>query len=192
MDSIILIRHGQSTANIQRIVSCDNEGYPLTDLGRKQADSIGSQLEGAAVDGIISSPVQRARETSSIIADHLRMPFEIDDRIRESDIGRFNNFKVNGLPPVTHKDLGLETWESHVERFLSLIDSKSGRYVLVSHAYPIRAILCHYLGLGEHESLGIEVRNATATVVDISSRKVLCIGSVFLSPRVSDYLGEPY
>ncbi|HKJ96494.1 MAG TPA: histidine phosphatase family protein [Thermoplasmataceae archaeon] len=188
MDSIILVRHGQSTLNVQRVISCDHEGYPLTHVGGGEVEYLSSQLTGIRLSGILSSPVLRARQTSEIISRALQRDYEVDDRIRESGLGKYNNFKITGMPPLSHEELGMESWESHIERFLSLIDSRSGRHILVSHAYPIRAILSHYLGLGEHESLGIEVRNATASVIDVENRIVLSIGSSIISGRVLEFL----
>ncbi len=188
MDSVVLVRHGQSTVNVQKVISSDYDGYPLTSVGTRQAEYLARQLAGASVSGIISSPVLRARQTSAIISKELNIGYGVDDRIRESGMGRFNNFKITGLPRLSHQELGMEPWESHIERFLSLIDETGGRHILVSHAYPIRAILCHYMGLNEHESGGIEVKNASATVIDIENEKILCIGSTVLSERVVDFL----
>lgn len=190
MDSVILIRHGQSTANVQRIISSDYDVFPLTEKGVLQTDSMASQLEGARIDGIVSSPVLRAKETSGIIAKRLGINFEVEERIRESGLGKYNNFKLSDLPSKSHKELGMESWESHIERFLSFIGSRKGRHILVSHAYPIRAITSHYLGLGEHESYGIEVRNATATVIDLESNEILCVGSALLSRRVLNFISS--
>lgn len=152
MDSVILVRHGLSTVNIQKIISSDNEGYPLTETGKFQVRRIAEQLAGKSIDGIISSPVLRTRETSGIISGILKMEYQVDDRVRESGMGRYNNFKITGLPRISHEKLGMELWESHIERFLSLIGEKKGRHIIVSHAYPIRAILSHYMGLNEEES----------------------------------------
>lgn len=188
MDSVILIRHGQSTVNIQKVVSSDNEGYPLTETGVIQTESISSQLSGISVDGIFSSPVLRTRQTSQIISRAIGIEYQVDDRIRESGLGRYNNFKISSLPKLSHRELGMELWESHIERFLSLIREKKGRNMLVSHAYPIRAILSHYIDLSEEESNGVRIGNATASVIDIENGKVLCIGSRKLSERVLKFL----
>ncbi len=188
MDSVILVRHAQSTANVQRIVTSDYEGYPLTSRGRVQADKLATQLAGARIDGIISSPVQRARETSRIIGDKLGLDYSIDERIQESGLGKFNNFRFTSMPDRLHSDLGMEPWESHIQRFISLMDSLDGRFILVSHAYPIRAVISTYLNLGEHESAGVEVKNATASVIDLIKGSVLCIGSVVLTEKVLDFI----
>lgn len=188
MESVILVRHGQSTVNVQKLISSDYDGYPLTDKGVSQVLQLSSQLIGTRISGIISSPVLRARQTSEILSEKLGMDYTVDERIRESGLGRYNNFRITNMPSLSHEELGMESWESHVGRFLSLMNSMRGRYILVSHAYPIRAILCHFLDLDEHESHGIEVRNATASVIDIEKSKVLSIGATKITGRTLDFL----
>jgi broad specificity phosphatase PhoE len=67
---LLLIRHGQSRANIDHIIQDDDD--PLTDLGRHQADLLGQYL--AATREIVylyASPLARARETAEIIGGHI-------------------------------------------------------------------------------------------------------------------------
>ncbi len=188
MDSVILVRHGQSTLNVQRIISSDNLGYPLTATGRQQIRELAEQIPPERINGIISSPVQRAVESAGIISRTLSLDMTTDERIRESGMGALNNFRISGIPRKRHRELGMESWESHIDRFSSLVSSMEGRYILVSHAYPIRAFLCSYLGLGEYESAGIEVGNATASVIDLGKGRVLSIGSHFLSEPVREFI----
>lgn len=65
---ILLIRHGQSHANVNgRIQGPDD---PLTDLGREQARLLAPHLaENYVIDHLISSSLDRAHETATIIAE---------------------------------------------------------------------------------------------------------------------------
>ncbi|MCB1186350.1 histidine phosphatase family protein [bacterium] len=65
---VILIRHGQSEGNLKRIFQGSLD-YPLTDLGRDQARSVGKWLEqrGLHFDAVYSSPLSRAHETARIL-----------------------------------------------------------------------------------------------------------------------------
>lgn len=190
MDAVILVRHGLSTVNVQKLISSDYEGYPLTDGGRAQVEWISSQLSGARIDGVISSPLLRTRQTADIISQKLGLEFSVDERIRESGLGPYNNFMITDIAHRRHEDLGMESWESHVERTISLVEEMKGTQILVSHAFPIRAVVSYYLGLGETESQGIEVKNATASVIDVKEGTVLCVGSYSLSERVLSFLGK--
>ena len=67
---LLLIRHGQSQANLDGIIQGDDD--PLTDLGRRQADLAGRHLATTReIDYLYASPLARARETAVIIGRHL-------------------------------------------------------------------------------------------------------------------------
>ena len=67
---LLLIRHGQSQANLDGIIQGDDD--PLTELGREQADRVGRYLATTiAVDHLYASPLARARETALIIGRHI-------------------------------------------------------------------------------------------------------------------------
>jgi broad specificity phosphatase PhoE len=67
---LLLIRHGQSQANIDHIIQDEHD--PLTDLGRQQADTLGRHLAATReITHLYSSPLARARETAEIISRHI-------------------------------------------------------------------------------------------------------------------------
>ena len=186
---ILLIRHGESEANVSRIISEDYEKYPLTEKGMDQVRFAASQLKGISFTGIITSPVLRARQTASIIGEILGIEPVVDDRIRESGLGPLNNQYIPVIPRgKSRTDLKLESWDSHVGRFLSLINEKNGDYVFVSHGFPIRAIAGYYLGWNEFESAGVEIKNASMTVIDAEKGDVPALGSIVLTDRVKKML----
>lgn len=190
MSIVILVRHGESETNVRNIVSSDIYGYPLTSRGREQASNTGQQLRDLEIAFFQTSPVQRAIETSRIISEHIRLSPTIDGRIIESDMGKYNNKSLTEIPKSSRKELGMETWESHQERFLKVLSEVNDTTLLVSHAFPIRAALSHYLDLDEMESYGIDIRYATISVLDLDKEEVLCIGSKFLSDRVRKIIKE--
>lgn len=184
MSIAILVRHGESETNLKNIVSSDLDGYPLTPLGKEQASRAGQQLKDLAIARFQTSPVQRAVETSGIISEYIAMKPRIDDRIIESGMGKFNNRLLTEIPKASRSELGMETWESHQERFLKVFSEINETTLLVSHAFPIRAALSYYLDLDETESYGIDIRYATISVLDLEREEVLCIGSKVLSDRI--------
>ncbi len=64
---IILIRHGQSTANATGVWQGQLD-YSLSEEGRRQAAAAGRALRGANICGIYASPLSRAFETAEIVA----------------------------------------------------------------------------------------------------------------------------
>src|SRR5579875_60365 len=157
MGYAILIRHGESTANVRNLITDDLEGYPLTERGVRQAQRTASEFQGIRLDGVFTSPVQRCRETSRIISEVTGVNAAIDVRIRETEMGKLSNTLIDDLPAGTRESIGLESWNSHVSRMRSAVEDVSGNVILVSHAFPIRAVIASYLNLDEVESQGIDI-----------------------------------
>lgn len=184
----ILVRHGESETNVRSIVSSDYSGYPLTKQGRDQAQFTARELCPLRINFIATSPVERARETAGIISREKGIDEFVEPRIVESGLGRYNNSHFSEIPRKNRKELGMETWESHQERFRSVFAEVDGTWIMVSHEFPIRAALAMYLGMDEIESYGIRIRFASISVIDLEKGKVLCIGARHLTDRVKQYL----
>lgn len=63
MQTILLIRHGESVANAGGVSSGAPDDIPLTDLGFKQAHQV-ANLFSTTPDWVISSPFLRAKQTA--------------------------------------------------------------------------------------------------------------------------------
>jgi len=87
MGRLVLIRHGESEGNRERIFTRTPD-VPLTDGGRDQvraaADWIASRYSPCR---IVSSPFARARETAAILAARLGVPVAIETDLRERSYG---------------------------------------------------------------------------------------------------------
>jgi len=99
---VYFARHGESEANLHRVVANRGWSYPLTERGRGQAarlagfvraDLVACGLMPAHLDGrawvrIVSSPLRRAAETASVL--HAALDggtLELADSLREADCG---------------------------------------------------------------------------------------------------------
>lgn len=180
----ILVRHGESFTNTMNIVSDDLDKYPLTEKGRNQAKNAGNEIRKIAIDFIISSPILRARETAEIISSITGKEIVIDNRLREIGLGKFNNTPFQTAPKFTYVSEEMEKWENIERRMLSVIDDYSGNAVLVSHAFPIRVLVAHFLNLEENESFGISLGNASISIVDVLRKNVLAIGSPVITENL--------
>ncbi len=87
---IVLVRHGESEANVLGVFSNRGAQHPLTERGTAQAEALADRLarEGGA-DRIRTSPVLRARQTAAIVGERLGVTVEVDERLREFDVGTF-------------------------------------------------------------------------------------------------------
>ncbi|MEZ4666737.1 MAG: histidine phosphatase family protein [Anaerolineae bacterium] len=108
MSLIYLMRHGQSTVNVEHRLTCRKLEGDLTALGREQAQKAGEWLADAGINRILHSPFHRAEQTAQIVADRLSLPMTLADGLREMDCG--------GLEWRTDED-GWDEWLTIYERW---------------------------------------------------------------------------
>lgn len=75
-NTIILVRHGESTFNRDGLIQGQTDESDLTNLGRDQARSIGQWLNGIAIDRCIASPLKRVRQSAELICSQVGYPVE--------------------------------------------------------------------------------------------------------------------
>ncbi len=156
--SIIFVRHGQSTWNVQgRVPGQGNP--PLTILGVQQAEAAAVQIEEHAPVRIISSDLDRARRTAEIIGRRVGVPVEVDEALREQSVGELTGALSRTLQQVT-PPLGVhlhevrwgggesvvDVYERVGDFFDSLADSPAGPVVIVSHGFTIQIALTYLHG----------------------------------------------
>ncbi len=92
MTALILVRHGESEWNREGRVQGQFDS-PLTKMGVVQAKSVSRYLSGVLLNQplrIYTSPLERASETASIIAEELQYPKEkiiIEERLNDFNLG---------------------------------------------------------------------------------------------------------
>jgi len=64
---VLLVRHGL-TATTGNVLTGWTPGIPLDDRGRGQAEALAARLAPVPLDAIISSPLERCRQTADVIA----------------------------------------------------------------------------------------------------------------------------
>ncbi|MFE2409742.1 histidine phosphatase family protein [Kitasatospora sp. NPDC059408] len=63
MPTLLLVRHGRSTANTAGILAGWTPGVDLDDTGRAQAAALADRLAGVPLAQVVSSPLERCRQT---------------------------------------------------------------------------------------------------------------------------------
>ena len=195
----VFVRHGESITNVEERISDDIEGFPLTALGRGQAEDAGRALEKLPrVDHIYTSPVLRAVQTSNIIAKHIDIMPGVDRLLTERGCGTANNrrFKTKEehrkfvLEQVGNSCPGYESWGSMMDR-MERFSRKLRRgevSVAVSHRQPIASALALVMGKDEIQMWSVGPINGSITIIDFEnegSDAVLAFGS----PMVPKVLG---
>jgi broad specificity phosphatase PhoE len=168
---VLLIRHGQSTANEGGVWQGQLE-FPLSDKGRLQASYSGRALRGSGVSGVYASPLSRAFETAEIVAcesgfsgEVVPMPGLIErsggvlEGLSWAEQEARNHVFVEkflSLPEEERWTLAdAETDEDILIRFkealsdiLSRHPAVDGPIIVVSHGGVMRAFLRHVFGPG--------------------------------------------
>ena len=80
-------RHGESEANVLRVISNRGSRHGLTEKGRWQAAELASNLKGSGATRIYSSPLLRACQTAEILSSALGVDYDVTDALREFDCG---------------------------------------------------------------------------------------------------------
>ena len=101
------IRHGVSQGNDAGIIQGRHD-YPLSADGQAQALSTAHWFKDKNIACILTSPLQRARETAEIMAGELGLgPVRVDENLNELDTGLFT-----GMTPAECRDRYPEEWKS--------------------------------------------------------------------------------
>lgn len=87
MGLIYIMRHGQSTVNVERRLTCHQYDGDLTDLGRTQAAKAGVWLADKGIDKIIHSPFHRTEQTAGIVGEALGLTPTMDVDLCEMNCG---------------------------------------------------------------------------------------------------------
>jgi probable phosphoglycerate mutase len=110
---LVLARHGQTQANVDRILDTVLPGPPLTELGRAQADALGHELAQGAegtVTAIYHSSALRARQTATVVAEHLGLaPVEVAG-VHETQVGDLEG--RNDEPAIHEFRHVFERWQA--------------------------------------------------------------------------------
>lgn len=85
--NLYYVRHGESEANILEVISNRGCKHGLTEVGRRQAATLGARLQGTGATRIWTSPLLRAVETAEILSEALGVETEVTDALREFDCG---------------------------------------------------------------------------------------------------------
>ena len=80
---LLLIRHGQTTANAERILDTGPPGQSLTDLGIEQAEGLVDRLRDQDIGVILTSDLIRTQETAAPLARDRGIDIEIHADGRE-------------------------------------------------------------------------------------------------------------
>ncbi|MBE9045706.1 histidine phosphatase family protein [Pleurocapsales cyanobacterium LEGE 10410] len=131
---VIIVRHGQSTYNAQKIIQGRCDESVLTDKGIADAQQVGQALSDIKmIDAFYCSPLQRAKQTAETIHAGLANPpvLQPTDKLMEIDLPLWEKLKKDEARVKFADDYRF--WKEHPQDFK--MDLDDGR-----EHYPVRSL----------------------------------------------------
>lgn len=169
MPTLILVRHGRSTANTAGVLAGRTPGVSLDERGAEQAAALPGRLAALTLAAAVSSPLQRCRETLRPLLDaRPGLASHTEDRISECDYGDWSGRKLAELSddplmsvvqqhPSAVTFPGGESMRAMQARAVDAVRDWNARieaehgddttYVMCSHGDIIKAVVADALGL---------------------------------------------
>jgi probable phosphomutase (TIGR03848 family) len=98
MPIVILVRHGRSTANADGVLAGWSPGVGLDEHGAAQAAGLATRLADLPLAAVVSSPLQRCRETlAPLLAARPELTVRTDERLGECRYGDWTGRKLAEL-----------------------------------------------------------------------------------------------
>ncbi|MGV9314451.1 MSMEG_4193 family putative phosphomutase [Streptomyces sp. NPDC003691] len=98
MATLILVRHGRSTANTAGVLAGRTPGVHLDERGLEQAAALPARLAALPLALAVTSPQERCRETlGPLLAARPGLELRTDERVAECDYGDWSGRKLMEL-----------------------------------------------------------------------------------------------
>jgi len=200
MTTVLLVRHGL-TALTGSVLTGWTPGVHLDERGRAQATALGDRLRTVPLDALVTSPLERCRETAAALVDGRDPPppLHVDDRVGEVRYGDWTGRELKALrrerlwavvqghpsAAVFPGGEGLAEMSARAIAAVRAWNAEIGAvatYAVVSHADVIKAVLA--------DALGLHLDGFQRIVVDPCSLSVVRYGSAGTQVgRVNDTAG---
>jgi probable phosphomutase (TIGR03848 family) len=187
MAILVLLRHGRTTANADGVLAGWTPGVGLDDTGRSQAAAAATRLGALPWRAVLSSPLQRCRETLDVVlGDRTDLAPVTDDRIGECRYGDWEGrplkqlakepmWKVVQANPSAAVFPGGEPLAATSARAVAAVREWDGRitaeygpdalWLACSHGDVIKAIAADALGLHLDQFQRITASPCSVTVI---------------------------
>lgn len=147
---ILFVRHGQTDWNKAGLIQ-GHVDIPLNETGIAQTLELREKLKGEVIDGILCSPLKRARQMAELLNENWNVEIKVEPRLIERDFGEFEgkgyddfDFKKfwDYKDPLTY-ETAEQTREFYDRVFGLMEDLKKmdGTFLLVAHggvSVPVR------------------------------------------------------
>lgn len=209
MATLLLIRHGRSTANSAGLLAGRAPGVGLDEVGRTEAEQVAARLAGVSIAAAYTSPLQRCTETAAIVLGG-RLDAAIDQRLIECDYGAWTSRPLAELASeplwatiqATPSGVRFPGGESMaamgvrastaVRELDAAVTAESGSgavWVAVTHADIVKAVVADAIGLPLDRFQRLVANPASVSVVHYAQSGAALLAFNTLTGPISAYLG---
>ena len=191
MATLYIVRHGHCESNVPDLIQGQIDS-PLTELGKRQAESAAERLATESITAVYSSNLCRARDTAIPIAARHGLQILETALLRECCLGVAQGLTVSQFAeqypaeyrlwredPIANRPPGAERFEDVTERcglFLRQVRAAHGdgeAIAVVGHVGSINGLICAAFGLPVRFYLGMQVANASLSILDAGKKPLL-------------------
>jgi probable phosphomutase (TIGR03848 family) len=200
--TVVLLRHGRTTANAAGVLAGWTPGVQLDDAGAAQVAAVGERLAKVPLAAVVSSPLERCVQTAEAVAAGRDLAVQTDDRLGEARYGDWTGRTIKELSreplwkivqqhpsaAVFPGDEGEGLAQTQV-RAVAAVRGWNARlgpeavWLACSHGDVIKAILADALGLHLDQFQRIVVDPASVSVVTYTDTRPFVV-------RVNDTGGD--
>ena len=202
MTTVVLLRHGRTTANAGGVLAGWTPGVQLDDAGRAQVQAVGERLAQVPLAAIVSSPLERCLQTADAVAAGRELTVQTDERLGEARYGDWTGrtikemakeplWKVVQQHPSAAvfpgpEGEGLAQTQARAVAAIRAWNAQLGPdavWLACSHGDVIKAILADALGLHLDQFQRIVVDPASVSIVTYTETRPFVV-------RVNDSGGD--
>lgn len=197
MPTVILARHGRTTANASGVLAGRSKGVHLDEHGTEQARTAAGRLTDLPLARVVSSPMERCRETARLLVHGRGLRVSTERRLTECDYGEWTGrpmkelvkedlWKVVQAHPAGVRFPGGESMAEMSARAVSAVRDIDAQvadehgpdavWLAVSHGDVIKAILADALGVHLDQFQRIIADPASLSVVRYTPTRPFVLG----------------
>lgn len=214
MTTVLLIRHGRTSANTAGLLAGRASGIELDSAGEQQVAELASRLAGVPLRAIITSPLRRCRQTAQalIAAQSDGCVFAVDQGLVECGYGEWTGRSLRELSkdklwsaiqqqPSAVRFPGGESMSEMSTRAIAAVRAWNARveaehgpaavWAAVSHGDPIKAILADALGMHLDSFQRIVVDPASISIVRYTAAHPYVITANSTTVDLASFLSPP-
>lgn len=196
MSTLLLIRHGRTTANSAGVLAGWTPGVLLDDSGEVQVRALAQRLLPVPLSRIVTSPLERCRQTTDLLVAPRPTPppVAVDERLAECRYGDWTGRTLRELSrerlwqvvqrqpsaavfpgPAGESLRGMAVRAIEAARAIAAeLDGQAGPTAigaLISHGDVLKAILADALGMHLDDFQRIHLDTASVSVVHYSPQR---------------------